>query len=657
MGYRNRFGVKYLCGGTNDQQTRAFSVLHEDENGMFSREQMNACLRRAGFVEHAYYYPMPDELFTQTVCSDDMPKRATLSDRVFAYDPFGSPLIAEEKPLYDDLLREGMLHTSANYYLAAFTKPPVPDARPKTVAFAALSTDRGKACSYTTIVYSDGTAQKSALHPEGVQNLSALSENLRAMAKRGIRVIPCELDGNTLRMPRIDEEPLPDAIGRLSKENIENLYRIFDDLREDIVKSSDIIEAENVDETLWGIAKEALGTVLKRGYIDMIPLNAFWSESGIRYYDQEFSVENCPVDYIMFRAIRYTWLHVAGLEELLPQSLMAERYGLKETWEAYAAYEQRFVEGNRNFGLYTQFYYWSYTDPGMVRANRAPLRSKREEQALIDRVHDVQLDLLKAFMRACDGLGLKYFAIHGTLLGAVRHRGFIPWDDDVDIAMPREDYEKLLAHRDEVFAHPYFLQSFENEQTCFYGGYAKLRNSKTAALEPRNRGKNCNQGIWIDILPVDRCPAEDAKRRKLQRRITALQQLLLAKLYPLRGNVLTEMGDTKRCLYHLLSRVLRRRWIYGWLHRAFTSVKGGRHLSILACYYRDWENRNVYRAQELESTVDMPFEDIVVPVPSGWRDILIRRYGADYARIPDISRRHMHKDVIFDTERSWKEWL
>lgn len=655
VGYRNRFGIRFMCGGTSYEQPRAFSALDEAENRMFSREQMNTCLKRAGFMNTAYYYPMPDELFAQVICTDDMPKRGTLSDRFFTCDPFGSPLIAEEKTLYDDLLREDMLHTMANYFLAAFVKPPVSDAPARKVTFAALSTDRGKDASYTTIVYSDGTVEKTALHMEGTLSLHRLSDALNELQKRQINIVPAVLGGGTLRMPFVEEEPLLDAIRRFAKADPEKVYQVFDQLRENAIRSSDIVQVTAPIEAFWGIPGTELGAVLKKGYIDMIPLNAFWTGSGIRYYDQEFSLENCPVNYIMYRAILYTWLHVAGLEERIPMARMRSRYGLDKTWHIFAAYEQKFVDENRNFELYGRLYRWSYTDIQKIQANRALLRSKKEEQDLIDEVHCVQLDLLKKLIEACDKLGLKYFAIHGTLLGAVRHQGFIPWDDDVDIAMPREDYEKLLSHAGEVFSEPYFLQSFENETSCFYGGYAKLRNSHTAAIEPQNRGRRCDQGIWIDILPVDHCPADDAGRRKLQKKITCLQELLLAKLYPLRSDVLSEVSDTKRCLYHLISRVLSRRWIYSWLHHVLLSVKKGSYLSILACYYRDWENKNVYRFEELESMIDMPFEDICIPVPCKWQDILIRRYGENYHQLPEESRRHTHKNIAFYTHQSWKE--
>ena len=119
---------------------------------------------------------------------------------------------------------------------------------------------------------------------------------------------------------------------------------------------------------------------------------------------------------------------------------------------------------------------------------------------LLRQVQLIQLEILKDFVKVCNKYNLQYFLDGGTLLGAVRHKGFIPWDDDLDLAMPREDYDTLIEIAPEIFDEPYFLQTPENDIGCFYGGYSKLRNSNTTGLEKRNKNHVCNQGIWIDIL-------------------------------------------------------------------------------------------------------------------------------------------------------------
>ena len=78
-------------------------------------------------------------------------------------------------------------------------------------------------------------------------------------------------------------------------------------------------------------------------------------------------------------------------------------------------------------------------------------------------LQQVEFDLLKEFIRVCEKHSLTYYLIGGSALGAVRHKGFIPWDDDIDVGMPREDYDKLMSLHDE-FKHPYFLQNFRTDR-------------------------------------------------------------------------------------------------------------------------------------------------------------------------------------------------
>ena len=93
----------------------------------------------------------------------------------------------------------------------------------------------------------------------------------------------------------------------------------------------------------------------------------------------------------------------------------------------------------------------------------------------------VELDLLVEFDRVCKENGLKYFASCGTKLGAVRHHGFIPWDDDVDVMMLRDEYDKLCKIAPQLFAYPYFFQTEETDKGSARG-HAQLRNSKTTAI-------------------------------------------------------------------------------------------------------------------------------------------------------------------------------
>lgn len=113
-----------------------------------------------------------------------------------------------------------------------------------------------------------------------------------------------------------------------------------------------------------------------------------------------------------------------------------------------------------------------------------------------------ELEILKEFIRVCNKLKLKYFLDSGTLLGCIRHGGFIPWDDDIDVSMPREDYEIFLKKGQKELKTKYFLQTYNTDKE-YTNIFAKIRNSETTFIESTVKNLDINHGIYIDIFPLD----------------------------------------------------------------------------------------------------------------------------------------------------------
>lgn len=656
---QNRFGLKYFCGGTDGTQKVPFANLPPGETNLFSRKEADRLAENAGFVPEICYYPMPDSLWTQAVYTDSVKNVESIRDRVFAFDSFSSPRIASEQDLYNDIIHEGMLPYMANSYLAVYRKGSG-STRP-AVEFALLSTDRGPEHAFATICYKDKRVEKRPVWSQGISTLRQAYDNLERLSQRGVLTVPQRWTGIGIEMPKIEEESLLAYIRRRMEQGPEVILSVFKILRDDILHSSSLVEPEDYPcQRDWHIGKDTIGTVLAEGLVDMIPYNAFWTGSGIRYYDQEFCVKNCPVGYIMFRALFYTWLHIPELERVLPLEQIKKEFGLTENWEPFQKRENAFVSDNRKYKRFRQIYHWSRQacDTRRISQNRLQLVSAdplEQRLKMLEAVHGVQKELLKKLDQVCRKQGLRYAAIHGTLLGAVRHQGFIPWDDDVDIAMPREDYDRLLALAPQAFPEPFFLQIPANTENVFYGGYAKLRRSGTAAIEPQHKGRNCHQGIWIDIFPLDFCPEDGEKRKWLQRRITFWQRLLMAKLYRPGHGMPEDINPKVLSFYYLLARCLRRRWIRSRLEQLFRKCRKSDKVAILACYYGDYPNPNVYPASLFDSMTEVLFEDFQIPVPDNYDVILSERYGSHYMDMPEKGKRLSHKDIVFFTDQSWWE--
>ena len=351
LGFRNRFGIKYMCGGLDEAMQIPFSMLppfsatSEEKPKLFAREEINGLLRKAGCSDLRYYYLMPDGEFPQVVFTDDLLPEGSFRDRVMPYDPFRSPLIASEKGLYDDVVRERMLPFVANYYLVECRKKEK-KGKDRKVIHAALSTDRGPDHGFATVLYSDETVEKILLSPQGKAALKTLYENLENLRAHGLETVDQVLTEDRICMSLIREESSLQYLERNLASASEAFLSVFERIIQDALKSSEsFLMTDEEAKSAWGVSSGELGPILEKGYIDMIPYNAFWTGKQLRYYDQEFSRTNCPVKYILFRALRYTWLHIPEAETVFPLEEMKQRFGLEKLWERYGNNPKRLAKG------------------------------------------------------------------------------------------------------------------------------------------------------------------------------------------------------------------------------------------------------------------------------------------------------------------------
>lgn len=281
----------------------------------------------------------------------------------------------------------------------------------------------------------------------------------------------------------------------------------------------------------------------------------------------------------------------------------------------------------------------------------------------------VELDLLIELDRICRKHKIPYFLDAGTLLGAVRHGGFIPWDDDVDVAMKREDYDHFCRIAPSEFSHPYFFQDHHTDLE--YPSYhAKIRNSETTAIPyteiKRGRCKHWyNQGIYIDVFPLDGVPADREERAcfvQELRRIKGQKRRLL----------------NERCIY-FRDRLTRftefRDYVLGLPRRAFEKFTGINPLARVDREYdqlirtyngkSDWlesltiaakRGGPVYTvsAQSYEGSEELSFEGFRFPAPRNSDRVLTEMFGN--WRVP-IRGTSLHKTLLIDADRPYTEYL
>lgn len=254
------------------------------------------------------------------------------------------------------------------------------------------------------------------------------------------------------------------------------------------------------------------------------------------------------------------------------------------------------------------------------------------------KIWQTELNILQEFMRVCRKCHLKYFVAHGTLLGAVRHWGFIPWDDDIDVNMPRQDYEELKKIAPQEFAPPFFFQTFESDPNIFYG-HGKLRFSDATGIDVQDiGGKKGNTGLFIDVFPMDGI-IEDVEKRAVQsHHIEFYRGMLLAKIYGKRYRYFEQYPAGTWRLYKCLSQFVSA----GWLNRKFEewvtkySFIPTERTGIIA-FLTDYECCYWYQA-DYEELVDLDFEGIKVPAPAHYERCLQIKWK-DYMQFPEPAKR------------------
>ncbi len=624
LGFCSRFGAKYQCGGLDQHVTIPFST-----DSLYSKNEVKEALEPS-FTYVKWYYPMPDERFVQAVYTDRSDFR-TLSDRVFCFDGYNSPFIEDEKQMLLRYVRGEMITEHVNYCLAELRKKEYKD----PICEVYLSADREEGRRFMVTVMED-TVEKAPLDEQSSLALEAAHRNLQHLKDRGIRVVEERHCDGKIIMPRIKGENLLSHLSLVTSR--EEVFSLFDRIYGSILISSEHDE----------------NNVLKTGYIDMIPFNIFWNGGELLYYDQEFTIPNCDASYIMFRALNYSWEHVPELSNIVPLDEMKSRYSItEEKWSEYKQTETDFVGKNRSFGTYPQLYRWNYLPETAVHANRAALLGY--DSAKQQEIRSVELDILSHFMRFCKEHDLPWFALHGTLLGAVRHSGFIPWDNDIDIGMRREDFDRLTSLFDNSSAQPYFLQTMWNEYWAFHGGYARLQRLDTAQIGPADCYRPGHYGIGIDIFPLDYCEEDPVKFLRKQKRITHLQRLIYAKLYPLKTGKISDADGSLVSLYYLVRHLIPMRVLKSLLKRCFREKKHSSRRAILSCYYKDGINRNIYDDRDTKNLSELPFEDLEIPVIGNAEHYLAKRYGENYMDIPG-SRKIKNDGTMYDAHKSYVDY-
>ena len=273
----------------------------------------------------------------------------------------------------------------------------------------------------------------------------------------------------------------------------------------------------------------------------------------------------------------------------------------------------------------------------------------------LKKIWAVELDLLDQFQKVCAKHNIKYQVFAGTLLGAVRHKGFIPWDDDLDVCLSRPEFDKLLKVAETEFTHPYFLQTASNDRDYFFP-YARLRNSLTTGVITGCETPSYNNGIYMDVYVLEGYPASLGIYRcqLFFKRILVKFLTLYYRKKPRSRRLVELIMHSFRPVARMFkySTLLRmHRWVSSWFVNSAERIFEAAHLDWSGWKY--W----LYKKEYSESII-VPYEMLQVPIPKDYHNVLSRIYG-DYMEFPDPKLRGAwHESQIhFEPEIPYKEYL
>jgi len=261
----------------------------------------------------------------------------------------------------------------------------------------------------------------------------------------------------------------------------------------------------------------------------------------------------------------------------------------------------------------------------------------------------LELEIAKEFKRICEQNNIPYFLIGGTLLGAVRHKGFIPWDDDMDVGLMLEDYNRFIDCAKTQLDPRFLLQTWNDGDDYGYV-YAKLKMKDTLAVETICTDLNMDKGVWLDIFPYGTYNEEIACSKKYGIQLKVLSRFLLIK----KGYQLNKI--TKNSLSRLINGILKfgsffvsRKYLQKKLENLLinkTNLRGE--------WVYQWDGtytgRFVFPKQIFSELEEMQFEDEIFFVPKGYKRYLEIAYG-DYMKLPPVEERgigHSMEQVILN---------
>lgn len=263
----------------------------------------------------------------------------------------------------------------------------------------------------------------------------------------------------------------------------------------------------------------------------------------------------------------------------------------------------------------------------------------------------IEFEILKEFVCICNKLELTYYLVCGSALGAAKYQGFIPWDDDIDVALPREHYEVFCEKAQDMLPDYLFLQNSKTDKQ-YPLIFSKIRHNGTTFIEKSYANTNMHHGIYIDVFPLDGYPEDNILQNKLEKekyRYNLSRLCCLNISYTWKTKLLV-MLQKIRGIHKNPAKFVNR--LENYISQYSTSE------SKIWCNHGNWQGKLEYaECNQYGNGTWAEFEGLKVRIPKRIDEYLTQKYGDWKADLPQEEMKGHHYHYICDTKHSYAEYV
>lgn len=410
LGTDNRLASRYFCGDKDPFTGRNFDGLENyvrvsaiDQDSLlghnFSKAEIINLLHHAGFSKYRFYSVFPEISSPQILFAEDFKPQEQLDSRIFLQYNCPDTIFLEEENLYNALIENDMFHTMANGFFIECSI----DGTFSNVNQVTISMERGKENALCTILRRDKKVEKRPVYKEGNEKVQTLMDNNMYLKNHGVCMVDAIQEKESFVMPYVTATPLTDYFRELILTDVPKFLEELDKYWKLILQSSEHMNYDEInweqfepywekkkkDDLDWGkwrkVAygskeeQESLGVILKRGYIDLVPINAFFVKDNFMFYDQEMYVENLPAKCILLRTIDFIYSNNTRIESIFPRLELLKRYKINQYQELFYSFIWYFLSHLHNDRALEEMHRKRRRNDEVVHSNRQRMNYSAQE--------------------------------------------------------------------------------------------------------------------------------------------------------------------------------------------------------------------------------------------------------------------------------------